>query len=61
MVEEALLIPGASTIVEAQKKLARLGYYIGPTDGQDNPAYRRAVEAFGRDQGGRPITLGAAD
>ncbi len=49
-VEETVLIPGATTVAEAQKKLARLGFYIGPTDGQDTPAYRQAVEAYRRSQ-----------
>lgn len=48
--DEAPLIPGAGTVAESQRKLARLGYYIGPTDGQDAPAYRQAVEAYRRDQ-----------
>jgi localization factor PodJL len=49
-VEEAVLAPGASTIAESQKKLARLGFYIGPTDGRDTPAYRQAVEAYRKSQ-----------
>lgn len=57
--EEAPLIPGAATIAEAQKKLARLGYYIGPTDGQDAPAYRQAVEAYRRDQQAQVASSGA--
>lgn len=48
--EEAVLVPGAATVAESQKKLARLGFYIGPTDGQDTPAYRAAVEAYRRSQ-----------
>ncbi len=44
--EEAALIPGAATVAEAQKKLARLGFYIGPTDGRETLAYRQAVEAY---------------
>lgn len=49
-VEETVLVPGAATVAESQKKLARLGFYIGPTDGQDTPAYRQAVEAYRRSQ-----------
>jgi localization factor PodJL len=48
--EEPPLIAGTGTVAEAQRRLARLGYYIGPTDGQDGPAYRQAVEAYRRDQ-----------
>jgi localization factor PodJL len=48
--EETVLIAGAATVAEAQKKLARLGFYIGPTDGQDSPAYRQAVEAYRKSQ-----------
>lgn len=55
--EEAVLVPGTVTIAEAQKKLARLGYYIGPTDGQDSPAYRRAVEAYRRAEAAQPATV----
>jgi TPR repeat protein len=50
MPEEPPLIAGAATVAEAQRILARRGYYIGPTDGQDAPAYRQAVEAYRRDQ-----------
>lgn len=48
--EETVLIAGAATVAEAQKKLARLGLYIGPTDGQDSPAYRQAVDAYRKSQ-----------
>lgn len=48
--EEPALVAGTATIAESQRKLARLGYYVGPTDGQDAPAYRQAVEAYRRDQ-----------
>lgn len=34
-----------------QARLANLGYYTGPIDGQENPAFRLAVEEFQCDQG----------
>ena len=48
--EDVVLIPGTVTVAEAQKKLARLGLYIGPTDGRDTPAYRQAVEIYRESQ-----------
>ncbi|MGA0604398.1 tetratricopeptide repeat protein [Phenylobacterium sp. VNQ135] len=48
--DETVLIPGAATIAESQKKLGRLGFYIGPTDGQDTPEYRQAVNAYRKSQ-----------
>lgn len=58
--EETVLVAGAATVAESQKKLARLGYYIGPTDGQDSPAYRAAVEAFRRDEARAPGRVAVA-
>src|SRR5262249_44370257 len=34
-----------------QARLANLGYYTGPIDGQENPAFRLAVEEFQCDHG----------
>lgn len=55
---ETVLIPGAETVAEAQRKLARMGLYIGPTDGQETPAYRQAVEAFRRTEQVQPEAVG---
>ncbi|MFN4177787.1 hypothetical protein [Phenylobacterium sp.] len=55
---ETPLIPGAETVAEAQRKLARMGLYIGPTDGQETPAYRQAVEAFRRSEPMQPEAIG---
>lgn len=57
--QETILAPGAATIAESQKKLARLGLYIGPTDGQDSAAYRQAVEAYRRSRAADGPTLAA--
>lgn len=57
--EETVLVAGAATVAESQKKLARLGFYIGPTDGQDTPAYRRAVEAYRKSRQAQPATVAA--
>lgn len=47
---ETVLVPGAATVAESQQKLARLGFYIGPTDGRETESYREAVEAYRRSQ-----------
>ncbi|MDG2523179.1 peptidoglycan-binding protein [Caulobacter segnis] len=41
----------ATSLVTAQKALARLGYYQGAQDGVSSPALRLAIAAYQRDQG----------
>ncbi|HYG28452.1 MAG TPA: tetratricopeptide repeat protein [Caulobacteraceae bacterium] len=48
--EELKVVAGAETIAQSQLKLARMGYYIGPIDGRDTPAYRQAVAAYPNDR-----------
>ena len=48
-----------SAVARAQKALAGLGYYQGPSDGAGSPALRMALSAYQRDQG-LPVT-GAPD
>jgi localization factor PodJL len=48
-----------NVVVSAQKALAALGYYQGPTDGAASPALRLALSAYQRAQG-LPVT-GAPD
>ena len=43
----------------AQRALARLGYYRGPTDGVSSPALKLAIGSYQRDQGLSPT--GALD
>ena len=38
-----------NTVVEAQRRLARAGYYHGPIDGIMGPQTRRAIRAYERD------------
>jgi hypothetical protein len=39
----------ASRVAEAQRRLARAGYYHGPIDGILGPRTRRAIQAYERD------------
>lgn len=39
------------TVEGLQSRLANLGYYVGPVDGEERPALREAIESFQRDQG----------
>jgi N-acetylmuramoyl-L-alanine amidase len=41
----------ADEVTGQQARLANLGYFTGPIDGQDNPAFRLAVEEFQCDHG----------
>ena len=43
------VLPSAATVAESQQLLAREGYFIGPTDGSDSPAYRTAAATYLRD------------
>ena len=40
-----------ASLMLAQRALARLGYYQGPSDGAPSPALRLAISAYQRDQG----------
>jgi localization factor PodJL len=44
-----------SAVARAQKALAGLGYYQGPSDGTTSPALQMALSAYQRDQG-LPVT-----
>jgi localization factor PodJL len=48
-----------NAVVTAQRALARLGYYVGPTDGVNSPPLRLALSAWQKDQG--LPTTGALD
>ena len=48
----ANLTPGA--VLDAQKTLSRLGYYVGPVDGVDSPALQDAIARYARDAGMSP-------
>lgn len=41
----------ADTLEGVQSRLANLGYYLGPIDGEERQSLRDAVEQFQRDQG----------
>jgi len=43
------VISPATTIAETQQLLSRAGYYLGPTDGADSPAFRTAAQTYLRD------------
>jgi localization factor PodJL len=45
----APVVAPAATVAESQRLLAREGYFIGPADGGDSPAYRMAAATYLRD------------
>jgi localization factor PodJL len=54
------VVAPAATLAESQMMLARLGYYIGPTDGTETPEFKAAVAAYRRDHpAGGPVVAAA--
>jgi hypothetical protein len=43
--------PPSNTLTKAEKKLAGLGYYKGPVDGEYGPAIQQSIQQFQTDNG----------